>query len=80
MLPGQAAAALDIGSVVPLDAMLDDHVEVRADGRLIAHGRAVIVEGRLGIRIERIVSPLGGGQTTERKWTSDQQPGHSRSS
>ena len=48
---------LKVGSIVELDAFADDYVELYADGRLIARGRPIVVEGKLGIRVQEV---LGG--------------------
>ncbi len=45
------------GSVVELDRRVEDPVELLIDGRLIAHGEVVIVEGNYGLRVTQVVTP-----------------------
>ena len=40
------------GGVVELDAFVDDYVDVYADGRLVARGRAVVSDGKLAVRVQ----------------------------
>lgn len=42
------------GGVVELDCDCDDPVDIRAGGRIIARGQAVVVAGRLGVRVEEL--------------------------
>ena len=42
------------GSVVELDQMLDDEVEVRVNNRVIAYGEVVAVDGNYAVRILRM--------------------------
>jgi flagellar motor switch protein FliN len=46
------------GSVVELDRMVDEPVELLLDGKLIARGEAVIVDGNYGLRITEIPQPV----------------------
>jgi len=48
---------LDTGSIVELDRTVDQPVEVLVNGRVVALGEPLDVEGSLGIRILEIVSP-----------------------
>jgi flagellar motor switch protein FliN/FliY len=57
MIPAAEAWNLNVGSVVELDRRVEDRLDVYADGRLIARGQAVVVAGKLAVRIEEIVSP-----------------------
>lgn len=43
---------LRAGAVIELDAFVDDYVDVYADGGLVARGRAVVVDGKLAVRIQ----------------------------
>ncbi len=45
------------GSVVELDRRVEDPVELLIDGRLIAQGEVVIVEGSYGLRVTQVAAP-----------------------
>jgi flagellar motor switch protein FliN/FliY len=45
------------GSVVELDRRVQEPVELLIDGRIIAQGEVVIVEGNYGLRILQVVTP-----------------------
>jgi flagellar motor switch protein FliN/FliY len=49
---------LSSGSIVELDRMVDEPVELYLDGKLIARGEAVIVDGNYGLRVTEIPQPL----------------------
>jgi flagellar motor switch protein FliN/FliY len=49
-------AQLGNGAVVELDCSPDDPVEIIVNGRVIAHGEVVVVEGNYGVRITKIGS------------------------
>jgi flagellar motor switch protein FliN len=51
---------LSPGTVVELDRRLQDPVELLLDGKLIARGEVVVIEGNYGLRVTE-VSPLGQG-------------------
>lgn len=54
---------LGAGSVVELERMADEPLDVLVNGTLVAHGEAVVVGDRFGIRLIDVVSPsvrLGG--------------------
>jgi len=53
-LPVDCAFALDAGSIVELDDRCHEPVSVFVDGRLLARGAAVAVDGRLGIKVTEI--------------------------
>lgn len=57
-LPLRDVLALSSGSVVELDRMVDEPVELLLDGKLIARGEAVIVDGNYGLRITEIPQPV----------------------
>ena len=46
------------GSVIELDRMVDDPVDLFLDGKLIARGEAVIVDGNYGLRVTEIPQPV----------------------
>jgi flagellar motor switch protein FliN/FliY len=47
---------LETESLVELDRVLSDPVDVLVNGRLVARGQVVEVEGNYGVRISEIVS------------------------
>jgi len=48
---------LGSGSVVELDRQVDEPVELILDGRVVARGEAVIIDGNYGIRVTQVVQP-----------------------
>jgi flagellar motor switch protein FliN/FliY len=57
-LPLREVLELTSGSVIELDRMVDEPVELLLDGKLIARGEAVIVDGNYGLRITEIPQPV----------------------
>ena len=57
-LPLRDVLSLSSGSVVELDRMVDEPVELLLDGKLIARGEAVIVDGNYGLRVTEIPQPV----------------------
>ena len=51
---------LTSGSVVELDRQVDEPVELVLDGRVIARGEAVIIDGNYGMRITEILQSVNG--------------------
>ena len=49
---------LTSGSVVELDRQVDEPVELVLDGRVVARGEAVIIDGNYGIRITKVLQPM----------------------
>jgi flagellar motor switch protein FliN len=49
--------SLGVGSVIELDRMSGDPVDILVNGKLIAKGEVVVIEDNLGVRITSIVSP-----------------------
>lgn len=49
-------AQMDQGRVVELDAARADDVDVYVGGRLHARGQAVVVDGKLAVRVSEIVT------------------------
>lgn len=47
--------ALQPGSVVTLDRRIDDCIDVRLNGRTVAHAEIVAVEDQFGIRITDVI-------------------------
>lgn len=61
VLPADEAAGLQNGSVVLLDKVAADPVDVLADGRLIARGEVLVLNDRLCVRIAEVLGkPLSG--------------------
>ncbi len=57
-LPLREVLELASGSVVELDRQVDDPVELLLDGKVIARGEAVIVDGNYGLRVTEITEPI----------------------
>lgn len=57
-LPLREILDLSSGSVVELDRQVDEPVELVLDGRVIARGEAVIIDGNYGMRITEILHPV----------------------
>lgn len=53
-LPLREVLELASGSVIELDRMVDEPVELLLDGKLVARGEAVIVDGNYGLRVTEI--------------------------
>ncbi len=53
-LPLRDVLELTSGSVVELDRLVDEPVELLLDGKLVARGEAVIVDGNYGMRVTEI--------------------------
>lgn len=49
---------LNQGSVVELDRMAGEHLDVMVNGTLVAHGEVVVVNEKFGIRLTDVVSPV----------------------
>jgi len=52
--------ALSAGVVVELDNALHSPVDLLLDGRLIAQGEVVVVDGKYGLRVTSVVDPVPG--------------------
>lgn len=57
-LPIKKVLELTKGSVVTLDKVAGEPVELYANGKLIAHGEVVVIEDNFGLRITHITSPV----------------------
>ncbi|MGA2570215.1 MAG: FliM/FliN family flagellar motor switch protein [Terracidiphilus sp.] len=57
-LPLREVLELANGSIVELDRMVDEPVELYLDGKLIALGEAVVVDGNYGLRVTQIPRPI----------------------
>ncbi len=58
-LPLREVLDLGSGAVVELDRQVDEPVELILDGRVVARGEAVIIDGNYGLRVTQVVHPLG---------------------
>lgn len=54
-LPMREVLNLNAGSVVQLDKVADQPVELRVNNKLVARGEVVVVENRFGIKITEMV-------------------------
>ena len=57
-LPIKKVLELTKGSVVTLDKVAGEPVELYANGKLIAHGEVVVIEDNFGLRITHITQPI----------------------
>ena len=57
-LPLRDVLELASGSVVELDRQVNDPVELLLDGKVIARGEAVIVDGNYGLRVTEVPQPI----------------------
>ena len=57
-MPLREVLELTSGSVIELDRQVDEPVELLLDGKVIARGRAVIVDGNYGLRVTEIPQPM----------------------
>jgi flagellar motor switch protein FliN len=57
-LPLREVLELASGSVIELDRQVDEPIELLLDGKLIARGEAVIVDGNYGLRVTEIPQPM----------------------
>jgi len=48
---------LNQGSIVELDRMAGEPLDIKVNGRLIAHGEVVVVNEKFGIRLTDVISP-----------------------
>jgi flagellar motor switch protein FliN/FliY len=48
---------LNQGSVIELDRLAGEPLDVLVNGRLIAHGEVVVVNEKFGIRLTDVISP-----------------------
>ena len=54
-LTSEEAAELAADSTVELDTFLDDRLDLFVQGRLLAHGHAVVVDGNLAVKIDQVL-------------------------
>ncbi len=56
LMPMREVLQLDAGSVVQLDKIADEPVQLSVNRKLIARGEVVVVENRFGIKITELVT------------------------
>ena len=49
---------LTSGSVVELDRQVDEPVELLLEGKVIARGEAVVIDGNYGLRVTEVPQPI----------------------
>ena len=57
-MPLREVLELSSGAVVELDRAVDEAVELLLDGKVIARGEAVVVDGNYGLRVTEIPQPV----------------------
>jgi flagellar motor switch protein FliN/FliY len=57
-LPLREVLELSSGSVIELDRQVEEPVELLLDGKVIARGEAVIVDGNYGLRVTEVPEPI----------------------
>ena len=57
LLPMREVLQLGVGSVVQLDKAADGPVELSINGKLIARGEVVVINGNFGLRVTEVVAP-----------------------
>ncbi len=58
----QDVLTLARGSVVELDRLAADPVDIIINDRLVARGEVVVIDGNLGVRIDEIMATVNAGQ------------------
>ena len=56
LMPMREVLQLNIGSVVQLDKIADEPVQLSVNRKLVARGEVVVVENRFGIKITELVT------------------------
>ncbi len=46
------------GAVIELDRQVDEPVELLLDGKVIAYGEAVVIDGNYGLRVTEVPQPV----------------------
>lgn len=49
---------LTTGSVVELDRQVEEPIELLLDGKVIARGEAVVIDGNYGLRVTEVPQPI----------------------
>lgn len=56
-IPIRELVSLNQGSVIELDRKVDEPLDLLVNGKLMARGEVVVVEGQFGLRLIEVVSP-----------------------
>jgi len=56
LMPMREVLQLSVGSVVQLDKIADEPVQLSVNRKLVARGEVVVVENRFGIKITELVT------------------------
>jgi len=56
LMPMREVLHLNVGSVVQLDKIADEPVQLSVNRKLVARGEVVVVENRFGIKITELVA------------------------
>lgn len=56
LLPMREVLELNVGSVVQLDKIADEPVQLSVNRKLVARGEVVVVENRFGIKITELLT------------------------
>ena len=56
-MPVNDLLSLQQGSVIELDKMAGEPMEIRVNNKLLARGEAVVVDEKFGVRLTEIISP-----------------------
>ena len=56
LMPMRDVLQLSVGSVVQLDKVADEPVQLSVNRKLVARGEVVVVENRFGIKITELVT------------------------
>lgn len=62
-MPLRQVLELQQGSVVELDRLAGEAVDVYVNERLIARGEVVVVDDKFGVRVTELVSTKGAGES-----------------
>lgn len=58
LMPMREVLQLSVGSVVQLDKIADEPVQLSVNRKLVARGEVVVVENKFGIKITELVSSI----------------------
>jgi flagellar motor switch protein FliN/FliY len=56
LMPMRDVLQLNVGSVVQLDKIADEPVQLSVNRKLVARGEVVVVENRFGIKITELIT------------------------
>ncbi|MEM9500584.1 MAG: flagellar motor switch protein FliN [Pseudomonadota bacterium] len=73
-MPLRDVLALGEGSVVPLNRLTDELLDVTANGRVIAQGEVVAEDGRFALRIVSLAGDDGGATPSPEKTAPTPEP------